>query len=417
MTATNFQGPLLTFGPLDVPNPVANPGSALSGSHNSGASLFYQGVGFPDPRFVFPKDSVAGFKGCVRSNFQQGTFPSANLIPATHTATAIASAANTVSGTAMTLGGAANYVAASVQIPMAPAAGTAPVTAALTLDFGFALGTTVSGSAAVTVADGRLFPPGMPIVVAANGATPPWLTNVLSVSTNTVTMASVAPFSATAARIGTGNIWQPNEGLPVPPSAAFPYLASGPALLLDPRQALGRGIVITCNNALGAGGAITIAGWDVYGYPQTETITSVPGSALATYGKKAWKYIASVTPGFTDATYTYSVGTSDVFGFNFRSGLWEETVSYWAGLLQTATQGWLVADVATATATTGDPRGTLQTSAIGGGTGIGSTASNGTVSGLAMTGQRLVMNQNIAISQAALSNAVQTSLLYGVTPA
>jgi hypothetical protein len=110
----------------------------------------------------------------------------------------------------------------------------------------------------------------------------------------------------------------------------------------------------------------------VYGFPMTETVTIAPASALTIAGLKAWKYISSITPGFTDATYTYSVGTNDVIGFPIRSDNFQSGVSFDVSLMMnnaaiTATTGYIAAVKTTATATTGDVRGTyaLQTSANG----------------------------------------------------
>jgi hypothetical protein len=82
----------------------------------------------------------------------------------------------------------------------------------------------------------------------------------------------------------------------------------------------------------------------------------------------------------------------------------------------TAVQGWVGADITSpATATTNDVRGTIQTGAVGGGTGIGATASNGTVASLAMSGVRLDMVQRIRVSDMLRANPADATKLFGVT--
>src|SRR6202012_4107737 len=67
----------------------------------------------------------------------------------------------------------------------------------------------------------------------------------------------------------------------------------------------------------GAGGAFPVRGYDVYAYPMAETITATAG-ATTVAGKKAFKFVTSVIPAFTDA-HNYSFGTTDVFGLPLRA--------------------------------------------------------------------------------------------------
>ncbi len=107
----------------------------------------------------------------------------------------------------------------------------------------------------------------------------------------------------------------------------------------------------------GAGGAFLVSGYDVYGYPMTETITAAAGVATNN-GKKAFKFIASVVPQFTDA-HNYSVGTTDIFGLPMRADTWDQALVWFNSALITASTGFVAADTTSpATATTGDPRGT-----------------------------------------------------------
>ena len=166
----------------------------------------------------------------------------------------------------------------------------------------------------------------------------------------------------------------------------------------------------------GAGGTFTVAGYDIFGQPMTETIT-VGAGAVTGWGLKAWKYITSVTPNVTDA-HNYSVGTSDVFGLHGRSLIWEDTRVAWDAATMTADTGWVAADTTTpATATTGDVRGTIQTSASGGGSGIGGTASNGSISSLAMSGVRLEIGQFVGTAAMLAATQAAPQSLMGVTQA
>lgn len=107
----------------------------------------------------------------------------------------------------------------------------------------------------------------------------------------------------------------------------------------------------------GAGGAFLAKGFDVYGYAMSELITATAG-ATSVNGKKAFKFVTSVTPQFTDA-HNYSFGTTDIFGLPLRAAISAETLVNWNDALLTANTGFVGADVTTpATTTTGDVRGT-----------------------------------------------------------
>jgi hypothetical protein len=142
-----------------------------------------------------------------------------------------------------------------------------------------------------------------------------------------------------------------------------------------------------------------------------------PAAAATAYSFKTFKYITSVVPQFTDAA-NYNVGTTDYFGFGYRSTIWEYTDVYWNGARQTSATGWVAADTTSpATTTTNDVRGAIQTGASGPGSGIGANASNGTISSLAMSGRRLEMGitlRPVDVLQGLPTNAVS---LFGVTQA
>lgn len=398
MATSIFDGPLHVPGSMQAflaayfGSPVADP------NPDAGPSLFYQGDGIFDPRLVYLKDKVQGNTGVVQGFASLAWFKSVSAVPAALATNNIAAAQNVVSGTAMTL--AAASVGISVNIPIRPFSNSlnsiAPVTAAIAIDFGFGFVATTAGNATVTVNSTAQFLQGQPLVIAGvgnAGGTIPLLTQVATIvdSTHITVIASAVPLATnTATPLGTGELWGPSSnGFPLP-QAAYPFFAGGPALFLDPRQAITRAVSIT-GAASSVGGTFTVRGWDIYHVPMTETVTV--GAATIGYGVKAFKYIASVTPNFTDA-HNYSVGVCDVFGFATRPITWEDTDVKWDAAMMTATTGWTAGapSITAQTATSADPRGTIQISTNGGGTGITGSASNGTVSGLAMAGRRIDMS-------------------------
>lgn len=146
-----------------------------------------------------------------------------------------------------------------------------------------------------------------------------------------------------------------------------------------------------------AGITFNCVGYDQYLAPITENITGA--SASVATGKKAWQYVASITPSAAVST-TCSVGTGDIFGLPFYVG----SACYIQGAQWNATlakdTGTLVLGVTTtpATKTTGDVRGTYAPS---------SGASDGT--------KRLVITQALSAAQVGASATAVTVL--GVTQA
>src|SRR5206468_12363401 len=67
----------------------------------------------------------------------------------------------------------------------------------------------------------------------------------------------------------------------------------------DPTTMISRAVSIT-GVASGTGGNFTVSGYDVYGQAQTEVIAAGAGVSTVN-GKKAFKWIVSVTPTFSDA--------------------------------------------------------------------------------------------------------------------
>lgn len=420
MAASAKSGSQFIFGDLTAMlaavfgSPVPDP------NQDAGPSGVYQGWALLDPRMLFTKDQVTGFTGKVQAMLMQPKMRSIGQIPAAVSTTNIAAAANVVLGTAMTLAAATTGITRNV--PIRPYSqvlnANVAVTAAIALDFGSGFGNCVAGNASILVASTARYEAGQPLVIGGvgnAGGTIPLLTQVASITdaTHLTVVASALPQATNAtAPIGFGDIWGPSEnGFPLP-TAAYPFVAEGPALILDTSQSLTRGVQIVGAGG-SAGGNFLVSGWDIYGQPMSELVTVA--AASTGYSKKCFKYIGSVVPQFTDA-HNYSVGTSDLFGFAFRNSLYEESFVCWAGALMVTSQGFLTADLTSpATTTTGDVRGTIQTGAAGGGTGIGSTASNGTVVSLAMSGNRLEMGQFIGPSQTVQTTQSNTAPLFGVT--
>lgn len=403
MAASLFSGPTIIYGDMDQ-----IPGLVPSYNLDAGPSLTYQGDGLPDVRFApINKDNI--LPGTVRAHLNFPYMLSVDAVPAALGAANIAALANVTSGTPMTLAGASAGI--SPNIPIIPFKGSAVVTPAITLDFGFDTGNFTSGNTSVVVADSSIYTLGEPLVcdlVGNAGGTVPLLTNVVGIPDATHIVLNNAPLATNAsARIGTGNSW-PMQALSslVAPTAAQPYIAAGAGLFLDPTQAIARGLRVT-GVLSGTGGNFLVTGYDIYGMLMTELINATAG-ATTTWGKKAFKAIVSVVPQFTDA-HNYSVGTSDVFGTHFRSDRWEYNNWFWAGAFLTASTGW-TAGVKTSPSTnsTGDVRGTLQIGTNGPlGSGAAGGASNGTL--------RLALFQTLPLFNLTAGKVVNPVSIYGQT--
>ena len=135
-----------------------------------------------------------------------------------------------------------------------------------------------------------------------------------------------------------------------------PFGAPASVYLWNPQALVSRAVSVTGSSS-STGGNITISGYDIYGVPMSEVIAA-PAGATTVNGKKAFKYISSVVPAFTDA-HNYSVGTTDIYGFPLRSDFFSDVSINYNAAAVTANTGYVAAvTTSPATTTTGDVRGT-----------------------------------------------------------
>lgn len=130
----------------------------------------------------------------------------------------------------------------------------------------------------------------------------------------------------------------------------------GGVSMYDPRTMLTRCLRFT---SVGNDSTATAAvvGLDWYGQLVHETVT-LANATVAT-SKKALKAVISITPAGTLSGSNLSVGTSDVYGFGLASSEFFGFVTiFWNNTLISANTGYTAAVASTATATTGDVRGT-----------------------------------------------------------
>lgn len=147
------------------------------------------------------------------------------------------------------------------------------------------------------------------------------------------------------------------DGLP-----AFAAFGQSKALQAwDPTTTLARAVSVTGVGS-GSGGAVTVRGFDLYGQAMTETITLGAGVNTVN-GKKAFKFVQSVTPGFSD-THAISIGTADVYGFPLKANTYGYVNAVFNNVPVTA-PGFVAADATTVSATTGDVRGTMTSASDG----------------------------------------------------
>lgn len=361
MSVTANAGPYVSFGQASYED--NNP--------QEGPSLFYAAQGILDPRSQFTyapgSSSAHPFYGFLGTNRIVGV----NACPVTLSATLIAAAAHTTSGTKMTLASAAaSGLAVGVSITRQDT-GVA-VTGLLELDPAVAVatatiaaGTTVMNVTALSTGTGdNVFFPGMTL----SGTSIVAGTTILSYGTGTGGLGTYNISTPPSAGISGGTITGKYSG----PALGTAFGSAGTVNLWNPACLLGRAVSITSTTSQVDASTFTVRGFDVYGFPMTEVITLSGTVATTTNGKKAFKYILSVTPNTTDGTGSYSVGTTDIIGLPIRSDTFQAGADYDVSLMMnnaaiTSSTGYTKADKTTATASTGDVRGTyaLQTASNG----------------------------------------------------
>jgi len=353
MSITAFSGPVIAFGQ----NTIGSNPSITDYNPDLGPSLFWGGVGRIDPRPNFnyiPGQNLGAFTvGFGTSDVQTISYAPYALGNA-----AIAAAANVTSGTAMTLVSTnSTSTGVSVSNSCTNYNTGATVTGLLMVD-GFASFTGVIASSILTVSSltGTI---SIGMTLTGTGVnTGTTIVNQLTgtpggVGTYTVQGDDTASSTTvTAQATGTSALAQP-------------FGQSTTVYLWNPQALVARAVSVT-GSASATGGNITINGYDIYGVPMSEVIAA-PASATTVNGKKAFKYISSVVPAFTDA-HNYSVGTTDIYGFPIRSDFFSDVAINYNAAAITANTGYTAAvTTSPATTTTGDVRGTyaLQSAADG----------------------------------------------------
>ena len=341
MSITANSGPYIAFGQNTI-------GLVTDYNPDLGPSLFWGGVGRLDPRPNFNYVPGQNF-GALTAGFATSDTMTINYAPYALGNAAIAAAANVVSGTAMTLVS-TNSTSTGVSVN--------------------ATCTNYNTGAAVTgllMVDGFCSFTG---VVAANVLTVSSLTGTVTVGM-TLSGTGVATGTLVTAQLtgpaGGAGTYSVTGNATVSSTTITGQATGTPALVQlfgqsqtigfwNPQAMVARAVSVT-GSASATGGNITISGYDIYGVPMSEVIAA-PASATTVNGKKAFKYISSVVPAFTDA-HNYSVGTTDIYGFPIRSDFFGDVVINYNATGITANTGYVAAvTTSPATTTTGDVRGT-----------------------------------------------------------
>jgi hypothetical protein len=389
MAETAWQGPLFSFGQ----DPFGDSNAAL------GPSLWYAGDGLLDPRSVYtylpdqpPHRGIMGFPTC-------GGIPIIDAVPTVLNASNIAINAAPTSGVALTLTAGAGVTASQVIVNAATGAN---VTGLLGLDISTTrtfTGTFTNGSVNITFSSARATY-GMnlndQVTLTTSSILPTPFTTattyyIVAVGATQMMLASQpngTPISATSGGTGTQTInvttpggtagyyygsstTQPSQyvtAVPAQPVIVFGQGGGngGPVRYWNPAWALSRTLIIT-NNGNDTGGFYTINGYDIYGFPMTQTITGVSNTTVSS--TKAFKYITSIVPSGTINSTTVQVGTNDIFGLPLRTDYVSQLQVYMNNAdIAPSAATFVAADIQTALTTSGDVRGTYYSGTASDGT-------------------------------------------------
>lgn len=144
--------------------------------------------------------------------------------------------------------------------------------------------------------------------------------------------------------------------------AVITYGQLNPVMVYDPRTAIARAVRIVSAGD-DSGGTFVIRGYDLYGQPMTETLTGASGAPGTATGKKAFKFIASITPAGTLSGSAVTAGTTDIIGFPIYADEWPMIEIFYGTppailAVVAAATGFVAADSTAVSAVTGDVRGT-----------------------------------------------------------
>jgi hypothetical protein len=386
---TADSGPLITFG------------QAVTDDFNwaAGPSAWYQGDMILDPRAPF---TYQPGQSDSQPNFGWPTIggsPILTAIPVTASTTNLVNAATPTSGTALTLPS-SSVAGVTVGCSVVNALTGQTVTGLIGLDVNVtrtATATFTNGSPKISWGTAASFW-GMQIGDVITFTTSGTLPTGFAIATNyyivaiapSVFMLSAtpggAPIVAGSAGSGTQTAsyavtnstvpqWAPQSTQPRVVFGQGPTGVGGPQGFWNPVYAVSRALVWTTSGGSDTSGTYVAKGFDIYGYPITQTLTGVSGSTATTL--KGFKYIQSLTPQGTINSTSMSVGTTDVIGLPLRTDYYGQLVVVW-GTAATQTYQALAAnvftapDIVTPSATTGDVRGTLNIGNLAGGASDGS---------------------------------------------
>lgn len=380
MTVTAKTGPIIAFG--------QSTGGTDSNSER-GPSAFFAGIGIMDHRPTYaykpgqaPGAIIGGWNAVSR-------ITTLNAIPMTKSATIIAGTQHTTSGTALVLASSSvdglavvsgGITRADTGVKTPSVLKLDPLVASVTANI--TNGSNIMTVTAVGAGGGHCYNQlclGMALTDATTAGNLPTGVTIIGMVSNAGQVGMTGGgllgtylLSANATATATGDTI---TGLYTGAPATVPFGESGSIQWWNPGDMSSRTLLYTCSSASGTGGTLTANGFDVYGYPISETVTIAPASAVTIAGLKAFKFIQSIVPAFTDGTFNYSVGTNDVVGLPVRSDAYQVGAEYdvtlmWNNATIASATGYIAAILTTPTATTGDVRGTYL---------LPTAASNGTL--------------------------------------
>lgn len=371
MSISAFQGPLIAFGQADSSD--SNP--------ELGPSLANAGYGLLDPRAAYNYNPGQNFGSATAGWGAISRITTLNAIPMTASATIIAAAQHTTGGTKLTLASTSvDGLAVGVSVPRVDTGALLtgllkidPLVASVTANV--PLGSNIMTVTAVNAAGGHAYNQlcqGMVLKDATNAGYLPTGTYITGGGWNGGGtgggLLGAYTLSAAATTAISGDTL---TGLFTGYYSTAPFGQAGTVQFWNPADMCARAVSITSTTSQVAQ-TFTVNGLDAYLYPVTEVITLSGTGATTTNGKKAFKYIVSVTPSVTDGTGSYSVGTQDLVGLPLRSDAFQVGAEYDVSLMFNnatiaASTGYTAAVLTTPTSSTGDVRGTyaLQTSSSG----------------------------------------------------